>query len=144
MRWSAKLGDRRTLRGLAVLVVEDDILLLMDLESILLESGAAIAGLCRTVADALAVAESDDVDAAILDVRVGRETIAPVARQLASRSIPFAFYTGQIESDPDLAEWAGCKALTKPARAATIVAAVADLVNGRDGRRTADAGRALR
>jgi DNA-binding response OmpR family regulator len=120
---------------MGVLVVEDDILLLMDLESILLEAGAEIAGVCRTVTDALAMADRKSVAAAILDVRVGRETIAPVARRLASRGIPFVFYTGQIENDPELAEWGGCKILNKPARAGAIVAAVANLVNNNYGGR---------
>lgn len=143
MRRRAKPSDAETLRGTGVLVVEDDILLLMDLESILLEAGAEIAGVCRTVTDALAMAERKGVAAAILDVRVGRETIAPVARRLASRGIPFVFYTGQIEDDPELAEWGGCKIINKPAQAGAIVAAVANLVNNNCGRQTkrASAGR---
>jgi DNA-binding response OmpR family regulator len=116
------------LQGTRVLVVEDDVILLMELEAILLEAGAEIAGLCRTVKDALAATDKDGIAAAILDVRVGRATIAPVARQLARRGTPFIFYTGQVETDPVLREWAGRKVLSKPARPGAIVAAVADLV----------------
>jgi DNA-binding LytR/AlgR family response regulator len=120
------------LRGARVLVVEDDMLLLMELESVLLDAGAEIAGLCRTVDDALTVTETDQsgVSAAILDVRVGRQTIAPVARRLASRGTPFVFYTGQIAGDPELREWKGHKVLSKPARRSAIIAAVADLLTG--------------
>jgi DNA-binding response OmpR family regulator len=102
----------------------------MELEAVLLEAGAEIAGCCRTVREALAVASGDEVDAAILDVRVGRETIAPVAQQLASHGTPFIFYTGQVEKDPQLAEWAGCRILSKPARAGAIVAAIAEVLHG--------------
>jgi len=53
-----------------------------------------------------------------------------VARQLASRGTPFIFYTGQVENDPDLAEWTGCRILSKPARASAIVAAIAEALHG--------------
>jgi DNA-binding response OmpR family regulator len=116
------------LRGARVLIVEDDVLLIMELESILLEAGAEIAGRCRTVKEGLAAARKDDVAVAILDVRIGRETISPVARQLASQGTPFIFYTGQVENEPLLAEWQDRTVLAKPARPAAIVAAIADLL----------------
>jgi len=116
------------LKGARVLIVEDDALLLMDLETILVEAGAEVVGPCRKVDEALAVAETDGIAAAILDVRVGRKPITPVARRLASRGTPFIFYTGQVEADPELAEWHGCTVLSKPARSAAIVAAVAGLL----------------
>jgi DNA-binding response OmpR family regulator len=111
-----------------VLIVEDDVLLLMELEAILCEAGAEIAGLCRTVPEGIAAAARDGVEAAILDVRLGRETIAPVARELARRGTPFIFYTGQVENDPVLAEWRGRAVLSKPAKPCAIVSAVADLL----------------
>ena len=130
MEQEFRFGVAPVLRGARVLLVEDDILLLMELEAILREAGAEIAGCCRTVREALAVAERNGVAVAILDVRVGRETIAPVARQLTDHGTPFIFYTGQVENDPDLAEWTGCRILSKPARASAIVAAVAEVLHG--------------
>jgi len=127
MEQSAKFSKATVLQGARVLIVEDDLLLLMELESILLEAGAEVAGSCRSVREGLAAAD-DRVAAAILDVRVGRETIAPVARRLASRGTPFVFYTGQVQNDPELAEWPGCTVLSKPARPGTIVAALAELL----------------
>jgi DNA-binding response OmpR family regulator len=116
------------LRNTRVLIVEDDALLLMELESILQEAGAKIVTCCRNVRDVLVAAEQCGLAAAILDVRIGRGTIAPVARRLAERETPFLFYTGQVENDPALAEWAGHVVLSKPARPAAIVAAVAGLL----------------
>ena len=127
MEQLAKFSKVSALQGARVLIVEDDLLLLMELELILLEAGAEIAGCCRSVREGLAAAD-DRIAAAILDVRVGRETIAPVARRLASRGTPFVFYTGQVPGDPELAEWPGCTILSKPARPGTIVAALADLL----------------
>jgi DNA-binding response OmpR family regulator len=117
-----------TLRGARVLVIEDDALLLMELEAILSEAGAEVVGVCRTVADGVAAAQQDGITAAVLDVRIGRDTIAPVARQLARRGTPFMFYTGQLGSDAAIAEWPNRTVVAKPAQAHMIVAAVADLL----------------
>jgi DNA-binding response OmpR family regulator len=117
------------LHGARVLLVEDDAILLMELETILQDAGAQIVGACRSVADALVAVEQGRPTAAVLDVRIGRETIAPVARQLGRSGTPFVFYTGQIPGDPELTEWSSCRIVSKPARAATIVAAVAELLH---------------
>jgi DNA-binding response OmpR family regulator len=117
-----------SLGGACVLIVEVDALLLMELESILQDAGAEIVACCRNVRDGLAALEQKPLAAAILDVRIGQETIAPLARQLASRGTPFLFYTGQVESDPALAEWLDHAVLSKPARPAAIVAAVSHLL----------------
>jgi len=131
MEQPGKSTDTAALHGARVLIVEDDVLLLMDLETILRDAGAEIAGGCRNVEEALTAARNGNVAVAILDVRVGRETIAPVARQLASRGTAFVFYTGQVENDPQLAEWAGYTVLSKPARASVIVGALAEILRGR-------------
>jgi CheY-like chemotaxis protein len=118
----------RPLRGARVLVVEDDALVLMELESILQDAGAETVACCRNVKDGLAAVEQKPPAAAILDVNIGRRAIAPVARRLAHCGTPFLFYTGEMENESALAEWPGHLVLTKPERPATIVAAVAHLL----------------
>ena len=88
-----------------------------------------------TVADGLAVARRERVAAAVLDVRIGRDTIAPLARHLASCGTPFFFYTGQVGSEPAIAEWRDHAIVAKPAPAKTIVAAVAGLLRQARGKR---------
>src|SRR5262245_37151541 len=66
-------ADERGLSGARILVVEDDFLILTELETVLSEAGAQVAGACRTVDEALALALERDLDAALLDLRVGRE-----------------------------------------------------------------------
>jgi DNA-binding NarL/FixJ family response regulator len=107
MDYSAPLCNVPQLHGARVLIVEDDALLRMELEYILQEAGAEIAGSCRTVKEGLAAAANGMVAVAILDVRIGSETVDPVARQLAERGTPFLFYTGQMEKDPQLTTWPG-------------------------------------
>jgi DNA-binding response OmpR family regulator len=116
------------INGCRILVVEDDFLIRIDLESILRDAGADIVGPCSGIADALAALADGNMTAAILDVRLGCETVAPVARELTKKGIPFVFYSGQLGADPTLAEWPNCRILTKPALPKTIVAVVADLL----------------
>ena len=84
-----------------MLIVEDDFLLRMELEYILREAGAEIAGSCQSVKGGLAAAANGRVAAAILDVRLGSETADSIAGQLASRvprssSIPGRLIATQI------------------------------------------------
>jgi DNA-binding response OmpR family regulator len=122
--------DDAALQDARVLIVEDDFLILIELETVLGEAGARIVGACRTVDEALAVAGNQDIDAALLDLRVGPDTIAPVAYCLDRRGVPFAFYTGQTETDPIRVEWPDCEIVAKPAAPKAIVAAVAALLRG--------------
>lgn len=124
---SSWTGSASLLGGARVLVVEDDFLILMELEAILGEAGAETAG-CSSVKDALALAEQNGLAAAILDVRLGRETVAPVARELARRGIPFVFYTGQHDTAMR-AEWPGRRFVPKPSQPRTIIDAVAGLLH---------------
>jgi DNA-binding response OmpR family regulator len=126
MQQQARDGATPALRGARVLVVEDDAILLMDMEIILRDAGAEIVGACRTVMDALATIRKQALSIAVLDVRIGGETIAPVARLLCKHGTPFVFYTGQVGKDPALAEWLGSRIVAKPASGRTIVAAMAE------------------
>ena len=109
-----------------VLLVEDDPLLLMELELTLVDAGAVVAGACRTLQDAMSRSSKRDFSVAILDFRLGSETVSPVARELESRGIPFVLYTGQARHDVGLAEWQDSWIVEKPAPPAVILSAVQD------------------
>ena len=130
MAYTAQHGNPSSLDGVRVLLVEDDFLILIDLEDVLEEAGAEVIAQCRTVGDALEKAEDDDIEVAVLDLRLGEESVTPVARKLAERGVPFLFYTGQLDADPVLAEWSDHRLIHKPARSETIVAAVAATARG--------------
>ncbi len=116
------------LAGARVLIVEDFFIIALFLETMLAGAGATVAGPCRTVEDALATLDGDNPTAAILDIRLGHETVAPVAQQLSERGIPFMFYTGQIDTDPICKAWPDHKIVSKPANQRTILATVANLL----------------
>jgi DNA-binding response OmpR family regulator len=115
------------LRGVRVLIVEDDFIILHDLETLLAEAGAEVIGPCQTVAGALAAADGS-VSAAILDVSLRSETVEPVAVRLSEFGVPFLFYTGQLGTDELLAKWPGKTVVQKPADGKILVAAVAGLL----------------
>ena len=112
------------LEGLCALVVEDEFLIQLELEALLMDAGARVAGPCGSVEDALDVAGRESIDVALLDVRLGRQDVAPVARLLRRRSIPFVFYTGQTGIDPILAEWPDAVILPKPSDRDGIIRAL--------------------
>jgi DNA-binding response OmpR family regulator len=115
------------LSGAYVLLVEDDFLVSVDLEAALAAAGAEVIK-SRTVRDGLALADQEPFAAAILDIRLGRENVAPVARRLAERGIPFFFYSGQVDIDAIRTEWPEHKVIWKPVRPRAIVNAIAEVI----------------
>lgn len=77
-----------------VLVLEDEALVAMDLADVLRNLGETVVGPCLTVADALHLLDSTEVDFGILDFNLRHETSEALADTLLLRSIPFVFLTG--------------------------------------------------
>lgn len=83
------------LTGRRVLVVEDEYYIADDLAMALHELGAEVLGPVPTQAGALsAIAGSDRIDAAVLDVNLRGETALPVIDALSRSGVPFVFATG--------------------------------------------------
>lgn len=117
------------LKGLCILVVEDDFLVLSELEALLHDAGADSILSCRSLGEASAMLDGRKPAVALLDVRIGKESVAPLARRLAAAGTPFLFYTGQISGDRSLVEWRDRPLLSKPSSSQQIVSAVADLMH---------------
>jgi CheY-like chemotaxis protein len=77
-----------------VLVVEDEFLVALDMETILGEAGFEVLGPAGSVAEALRLIESDQPDAALLDNNLNGESASAVADALTERHVPFAFVSG--------------------------------------------------
>jgi DNA-binding response OmpR family regulator len=80
--------------NIRVLVVDDEPIIGMELEALLREAGYDVVGPVGTVAEALALARDGDVDCALLDVKLGNETVFPLADELDKRGLPFIIVTG--------------------------------------------------
>ena len=102
------------LSGRRVLVVEDESLVAMLLETILEDMGCTPVGPISTVEEALSVvAQETQLDAALLDVNVAGVHVFPVAQALKDKGVPFVFSTGYGEGGlPD--EWRGQATIQKP------------------------------
>jgi CheY-like chemotaxis protein len=88
------------LRGLHLLLVEDEYLLALGLAEVAGDLGAEVFGPVASVEDALAlVHELPELDAAILDINLGNATIYPVADALRARDVPFFFSTASGDAD---------------------------------------------
>jgi PAS domain S-box-containing protein len=77
-----------------VLVVEDEALVAMQVKSDLESAGHIVIGPAQTLAQGIDLVESEQMDFALLDLRLGEDLSTPVADQLFIRGIPFAFSTG--------------------------------------------------
>lgn len=116
-------APRATLEGMRILTVEDEFVVLLELATVLRNAGAAVRT-CATVKEALSSTQTEQFDVAVLDVRVGRDSIDAVAQKLSELGTPFVFYTGQVTSDGALARWPEVRVISKPARPSAIVTAV--------------------
>lgn len=119
--------------GRRVLVVEDEVLVAMLVEDILADHGAEAVGPATRIGAALALAQSEPLDAAILDVNLAGEVTAPVAAALAARGVPFLFATGYGRAGlPPGHEDAAV--LAKPFAERDLVAALAALLSPAEAR----------
>lgn len=80
---------------LRVLIVEDEGIVEMMMEEMVRHLGCTVVASSRTLDAGVAIAESEEVDFALLDYDLGDGTDAlPIAEALEERGIPFAFVTG--------------------------------------------------
>lgn len=108
------------LRGMRVLVAEDEFLIAVTVEEALQDAGAEVLR-ASTLSGALKVIQEEASSAAILDFRMGRETSEAVADALADRSIPFVFYSGQALPDHVRDRHRHVKLLIKPIKIETLI-----------------------
>lgn len=87
------------LKGLRVLVVEDQAPIALQLEDMLVESECEVVGPASRVGQALRLLSDNTVDAAVLDLNVAGELVYPVADALEARGLPYVFATGYDPSD---------------------------------------------
>lgn len=82
------------LSGRRVLIVEDEMLVSMLVEDIVGDFGCVVVGPAARLDQARPLAESADIDVALLDLNLGGARSTPVADILARRGIPFVFMSG--------------------------------------------------
>jgi DNA-binding NarL/FixJ family response regulator len=104
----------KSLKGLRVLVLEDETLVSMMVEDMLADLECEVIGPFARLDQAMAGVEgAGHIDVALLDVNLGREQSFPLAEVLKEKGVPFVFTTGYDDSGiPDV--WRSRPALRKP------------------------------
>jgi CheY-like chemotaxis protein len=116
-------------RGLRILLVEDEPIIAMTAEDMLETIGCTIVASAGTIDEALAATRRGGFDVAMLDINLNGVASLPVADALKRSGTPFLFTTG-YGSD-------GCgphtdvPLVTKPYRIADLEAALARAIGGR-------------
>ena len=106
------------LKGLRVLVVEDEFLIALDLLAILDELGCVALGPAATVPAALRLLAADPPDATLLDLNLNGASAAPVAAALTAGGVPFAAVTAYAVRPGPVFD--GVPVVPKPFRAEQI------------------------
>lgn len=119
-----------SLAARAVLVLEDEALVALDLR-FMLEDRGAVVHYAATCDEAVALVERVRLDGAILDVNLGSETCERAAHRLAGEGVPFLLYTGDPRRTGELVEDLGAPIVTKPADEAALAATLAALIDAR-------------
>lgn len=115
-----KTEREHPLQSLRILVADDEFLIAVCIEEALGNAGAEVVTVA-TLSAALKSATDELLSAALLDVRLGRQTTETVADLLAARGVPFVFYTGQELPDHIRQKHPDARVLAKPSKLAAFV-----------------------
>jgi DNA-binding response OmpR family regulator len=123
------------LTGKRIVVVEDEPLISQNLADHLIAEGAQVMGPVGTVEAALnVIVSTNNLDGAILDIKLIEKMSFKVADVLAARRVPFVFLTGYGCEDVVPARHAKVTCLEKPATAHDVSRVLAQLLAGRSSR----------
>ena len=108
------------LRGLSILVVEDEYFIAMQIADTITRCGGAVVGPAANLEKARDLARQETVDGVILDLMLNGKTSLPFADELMSRSTPVILATGYAQSQlPE--QYSKFPQVTKPLREAALV-----------------------
>src|SRR5947208_10923865 len=120
------MTNAATLKGLRVLVVEDEMMVSMLIEDMLTDMGCTVVGPAARLDEAIDMVKASELDCAVLDVNLGGQPIFPLADLLRERGKPFAFATGY--GDAGLREEdRGAPVLQKPFREGDLARVLGEL-----------------
>jgi CheY-like chemotaxis protein len=108
------------LRGLTILVVEDEYFIAMHIADVIKCRGGSVVGPAADLEKARDLARRESIDGVILDLMMKGETTLAFADELVSRRTPVILATGYAQSHlPE--RYSNLPQLTKPLREAALV-----------------------
>ena len=111
----------------AILVVEDEPLVALDIADCIEEAGYRVVGPVATLDQAVKMAAAGAFDAALVDANLGGQKVDDLAATLANRQIPFAFVTGYgLETLPEA--FRHFEVVTKPYTHERLKAVIRNLI----------------
>ena len=112
-----------SLVGRRILVVEDSPVVLAFIVEVLDELGCTVLGPAQNMAVARELAEHEDCDAALIDIRIRGEKSFPICDILAARGTPFILTSGYADWPvPD--RWQDSLKVPKPFKLEDLQAAL--------------------
>jgi DNA-binding NtrC family response regulator len=125
---SEAAGDKPSLEGRRILVVEDEFLLALEVEAALASFGCLVAGPFAKLGKAMVAARATRLDGAVLDINLNGEMVYPLAELLDLAGVPFVFLTGYVPSDlPE--RFRRFRRLQKPLHAETLRRIIRDMLH---------------
>jgi DNA-binding response OmpR family regulator len=113
------------LAGRAILVVEDEPLIALDIADTIERAGARVI-ISHRLGDALGVIEAHDWSAAVVDYELPDGDCSSLCEQLTTRGVPFVVHTGHAELPP---AFLGGVHLCKPASGDELVETLEQLLS---------------
>ena len=101
------------LHGRRILLIEDSPVVGPFTADVLMDLGCSVVGPAPNMASARELIESEQFDAAIMDIHIRGERVFPLCELLDQRAIPFVLTSGYADWDMP-AEWEGRPRLQKP------------------------------
>jgi len=117
-------ASNKLLYGRRVLVAEDNPFVALDIMKTLREAGAETFGPAMSLARALELATAEDLDCAVLDVKLRDGSVFPAASVLRQRGAGLVFYTAYQDLESLERDWPAAQVLLKPAAPSLLVQAV--------------------
>jgi CheY-like chemotaxis protein len=87
------------LKDVRVLIVEDDFIVGFDMQMLLEEQGARVAGPAASLAEARSLLAHNSPQVAVLDVNLSGELVFPLVEDLQKRDIPYVFVTAYADDE---------------------------------------------
>jgi light-regulated signal transduction histidine kinase (bacteriophytochrome)/CheY-like chemotaxis protein len=125
---SAPAKSLASLDQISILLVEDQMLIAMDAETMLSAAGLSNVVTVSSVNEALSRLKTFRPAAAVLDVNLGIGTSLPIATELQRNGTPFIFATGYGDSSIIPNEFSHIRIVRKPYTGAELATAIMSLI----------------